>query len=219
VSAPISAKPFKDVANVHTNSAAITSILRLHSLYIISVSTDISWENPEVATWSCVELNIGIICASLPTLRALVSRLFPTIMPTKRPMRKYRFGSRKFTGQNGSGSDTSPAAKSKASESIHSGDIEHGFEDNAELKQIELEKRRLAQGSSAEQRPVETYCRAGTRSMLSTMSSPGLPRIEDGRKNDPFNIKVVTTTRQWVEYDSTDSLDKSPQKPEKAALH
>ncbi|KAF2834658.1 hypothetical protein M501DRAFT_943757, partial [Patellaria atrata CBS 101060] len=57
--------------------AGITSILRLHALYIVTISKDITWDNPGTAIWSCVELNVGIICASLPTLRALLTKFFP----------------------------------------------------------------------------------------------------------------------------------------------
>jgi hypothetical protein len=49
----------------------------------VSISTDITWDNPGTAIWSCVELNVGIICASLPALRALASRFFPTMFPSR----------------------------------------------------------------------------------------------------------------------------------------
>ncbi|KAF2454920.1 hypothetical protein BDY21DRAFT_373789 [Lineolata rhizophorae] len=64
--------------------ACITSILRLHALYVVSVSDDITWDNPGSAIWSSVELNTGIICACLPTLRALVARVFPRFFPAYR---------------------------------------------------------------------------------------------------------------------------------------
>ncbi|CAK3821424.1 Hypothetical predicted protein [Lecanosticta acicola] len=73
----------------------LLSILRLQSLYVISKSTDISWDNPLAATWSSLEVNVGIICAvsvisyqhnpeltgqqCIPTLKGLMSRLFPTL--------------------------------------------------------------------------------------------------------------------------------------------
>lgn len=57
--------------------ASLASVLRLHALHSLTVSTDITWDNPGTATWSCMELNIGIICASLPTLRAFFGRYFP----------------------------------------------------------------------------------------------------------------------------------------------
>lgn len=41
----------------------IISILRLQSLYVISKSTDVSWDNPLAAIWSSMEVNVGIICS------------------------------------------------------------------------------------------------------------------------------------------------------------
>lgn len=43
---------------------------------------DWSYYNTVPATWSSIEVNVGIICASLPPLRAFVSRLFPTLFGT-----------------------------------------------------------------------------------------------------------------------------------------
>lgn len=63
--------------------ASVVSVLRLWALYIVSVSTDITWDDPGAAIWSAVELNTGIICASLPALRALVSRYFPALFPSR----------------------------------------------------------------------------------------------------------------------------------------
>src|SRR5271155_524357 len=63
----------------------MTSILRLHSLYVISRSDDVTWDNVGAATWSSVELNVGIMCACLPTLRPLMNRLFPhALLSTQR---------------------------------------------------------------------------------------------------------------------------------------
>lgn len=63
-------------------SGCITSILRLHSLYIISKSKDITWDNVGAATWSSVELNVGIMCACLPTYRPILNRYFPRLLST-----------------------------------------------------------------------------------------------------------------------------------------
>lgn len=64
------------------NSVCIISILRLHSLYDASRSSDLTWDNAHSATWSCVEINVGISCASLPTLKACISRFFPRVFHT-----------------------------------------------------------------------------------------------------------------------------------------
>ena len=58
----------------------ITSILRLHSLWTISHSSDPTWENIDAASWSFVEVCTGIICSCLPTLRPLFSRFLPKLL-------------------------------------------------------------------------------------------------------------------------------------------
>ena len=55
----------------------IISILRLQSLLVFLHNSDISWHNPLAAIWSSLEVNIGILCSCLPTLKAMVSRYFP----------------------------------------------------------------------------------------------------------------------------------------------
>lgn len=59
-------------------STCIVSLLRLQSLYAISVSNDISWENCQAAIYSNLEVNIGIICCCLPSFRACINRLYPS---------------------------------------------------------------------------------------------------------------------------------------------
>ncbi|KAH7304656.1 hypothetical protein BKA65DRAFT_560415 [Rhexocercosporidium sp. MPI-PUGE-AT-0058] len=60
--------------------ACLFSVLRLHSLYVYSNSTDISWDNTNTAIWSIVEINVGIICSCLATLRPIISRCFPCVL-------------------------------------------------------------------------------------------------------------------------------------------
>jgi hypothetical protein len=55
----------------------IISILRLQSLLVFLQTTDISYHNPLAAIWSNLEVNIGIVCSCLPTLKAMVTRWFP----------------------------------------------------------------------------------------------------------------------------------------------
>ncbi|KAF2167882.1 hypothetical protein M409DRAFT_65944 [Zasmidium cellare ATCC 36951] len=57
----------------------VISILRLQSLYVISKSTDVSWDNPMAAIWSSMEVNVGIICSCIPTLKGLLTRMFPSL--------------------------------------------------------------------------------------------------------------------------------------------
>lgn len=64
-------------------SGCITSVLRLHSIYIVANSDDITWDNVGAATWSSIELNTAIICACLPTLKPVVNIVFPRLLGTR----------------------------------------------------------------------------------------------------------------------------------------
>ncbi|POS86072.1 hypothetical protein EPUL_002534 [Erysiphe pulchra] len=64
------------------HSAAIVSIWRLYALFIVSISNDISWDIAEMAIWSCIELNIGITCACVSTLKPLTCQFIPFIFRT-----------------------------------------------------------------------------------------------------------------------------------------
>ncbi|KEF61380.1 uncharacterized protein A1O9_02946 [Exophiala aquamarina CBS 119918] len=62
----------------------ITAILRLHALYIASISTDLTYDNVGAATWSSCELNVGIACSCIPALRPLISLIFPRLLTSTR---------------------------------------------------------------------------------------------------------------------------------------
>jgi hypothetical protein len=49
---------------------------------------DTSYFYPEVAAWSSLEINVGIICACLPTLKPIVDKMFPGLLhdPARRRM-------------------------------------------------------------------------------------------------------------------------------------
>ncbi|EOD45288.1 Integral membrane protein [Neofusicoccum parvum] len=76
----------------------VTSILRLRSLYAVADSTDTSYDNVDAAVWSNVEINVAIMCASLPTFKALVKRLFPHVLSTDPASRST--GNKYGTGPN-----------------------------------------------------------------------------------------------------------------------
>ena len=63
-------------------SVCLISILRLHTLRIASQTTDPTWDNEAAATWSILELNIGIICACLVCLKPLVAKYIPQFAST-----------------------------------------------------------------------------------------------------------------------------------------
>ncbi|KAF3171388.1 hypothetical protein TWF225_010567 [Orbilia oligospora] len=58
----------------------VVSILRLHALIVLESSQDPTWDQAATTCWSSIELNIAIICASLPTLRPVIRRIFPSLL-------------------------------------------------------------------------------------------------------------------------------------------
>ncbi|ODM19943.1 hypothetical protein SI65_04929 [Aspergillus cristatus] len=60
----------------------VTSSCRLVALKTIADSSDPTYDNAAAASWSAVECNVGIICACLPTLRPLISRMMPRLLST-----------------------------------------------------------------------------------------------------------------------------------------
>ncbi|OCL13370.1 hypothetical protein AOQ84DRAFT_283276, partial [Glonium stellatum] len=65
----------------------LTSMLRLHALYVLSKSKDPTWDQPATAYWSAIGLNTAIICACVPVLRPLVSRISPHFLSANRTQR------------------------------------------------------------------------------------------------------------------------------------
>ena len=60
-------------------SVTVVSILRLQSLVTFANSTNPTWDNWDVTDWSFIEVNVGIMCATLPTARLMLVRLFPVL--------------------------------------------------------------------------------------------------------------------------------------------
>ena len=63
-----------DHQNLRANkmdSVTLTSVLRLRTLLHFASSHNFTWDYVEAATWSTVVLHVGIITASLPSLRSL----------------------------------------------------------------------------------------------------------------------------------------------------
>jgi len=50
----------------------------------------------DIATWSNIEVNVGIICACMPTMRLILVRLFPVVMGST----IQRYGSAKSSSQS-----------------------------------------------------------------------------------------------------------------------
>ncbi|OCK81388.1 hypothetical protein K432DRAFT_351109 [Lepidopterella palustris CBS 459.81] len=56
----------------------IISMLRLKWMIQFANTTNVTWDYVPIGYWSTIEVDIGVICACLPALRALQVRLFPS---------------------------------------------------------------------------------------------------------------------------------------------
>ncbi|KAF2855331.1 hypothetical protein T440DRAFT_464603 [Plenodomus tracheiphilus IPT5] len=76
----------------------VVSILRLHALIVLVANLDDStWYSSTTAYWSAIEMNLTIVCASLPALKPLFINIIPG------------FGSRKGSGGYGTNSGRKPS--------------------------------------------------------------------------------------------------------------
>ncbi|KAK2627136.1 hypothetical protein QTJ16_003102 [Diplocarpon rosae] len=57
----------------------IISILRLTSLIHFASSTNPTRDFFDIALWSAIELDMGVLCVSIPTVRVLLVRIFPRL--------------------------------------------------------------------------------------------------------------------------------------------
>jgi hypothetical protein len=57
----------------------ISGAIRLYHSIQTNLSSDSPWDGYFFWSWSAVETNLGIICASIPPLKALVNRVFPNV--------------------------------------------------------------------------------------------------------------------------------------------
>ncbi|KUI55538.1 hypothetical protein VP1G_02965 [Cytospora mali] len=70
----------------------VISIVRLQSLITFANSSNATWDNLPVSLWSTIEINVGIICACMPTMRLLLLKMFPKLSSTYRNMSGYYAG-------------------------------------------------------------------------------------------------------------------------------
>jgi hypothetical protein len=58
----------------------VAASLRLYYSIRTNRSDDATWVGVDLSTWEGIELNLGIVCASVPCLKALVARVVPKLM-------------------------------------------------------------------------------------------------------------------------------------------
>ncbi|KAF2028186.1 hypothetical protein EK21DRAFT_114102 [Setomelanomma holmii] len=81
--------------------SCIASIVRLHSIKIYTESKDPFFDSVPINLWSMVEVNVGIYCASIPSLKAL----FSSSQRQRSRSGAYHYHSRERSGKTGTSGD------------------------------------------------------------------------------------------------------------------
>ena len=87
------------------SSVTVVSILRLQSLVHFAKSTNPTWDQWDVVNWSTIEINVGIMCACMPSMRIILVRLFPKVFGSSRGSSKQYSSNQKY-GSKSRGFDT-----------------------------------------------------------------------------------------------------------------
>lgn len=60
-------------------SVTVVSIMRLRFLITFGKGSNPTWDQSDVVDWSTIEVNVGMICASMPTMRLIFARFLPKL--------------------------------------------------------------------------------------------------------------------------------------------
>jgi len=82
------------------SSTCIISVIRIQSLSSRTDTRDYYWTAIAPACWSNVEINCGILCSCLTTLRPLARRVFPRFSSTKSDKGLYDLSGKPRTGRD-----------------------------------------------------------------------------------------------------------------------
>ncbi|KAH8682619.1 hypothetical protein BX600DRAFT_448936 [Xylariales sp. PMI_506] len=95
----------------------LVSILRLRSMIEFGSTVNVTQDYVEVGYWSTIEISIGITCACMPAIRALLVKLFPCVF-TATEYHQSTSGNNYVSGQ--SGHSRKAYNSSSAKQSAHS---------------------------------------------------------------------------------------------------
>ncbi|PHH87739.1 hypothetical protein CDD83_8458 [Cordyceps sp. RAO-2017] len=79
----------------------IVSILRLRSIVNFANSTNPTWEQYDIVVWSSIEVQVGLTCSCLPTIRLVLVRLWPRIFGVGSQIRSRSNGSQPVEARPG----------------------------------------------------------------------------------------------------------------------
>ncbi|KAK7181682.1 hypothetical protein DPSP01_013193 [Paraphaeosphaeria sporulosa] len=102
--------------------STIASIVRLHAIRIYTESTDPFYDSVPINLWSMVEVNIGIWCASIPSLRIILIRRRAATQAS-RSAGTYKYHSSGRSGAKDPGNSASGGSKNLESFDMGSVDL------------------------------------------------------------------------------------------------
>ncbi|KAI9150321.1 LOW QUALITY PROTEIN: Satratoxin biosynthesis SC0 cluster protein [Paramyrothecium foliicola] len=148
--------------------ACIMSIIRIHSLYQIGVAPPAKQSEVEgvnIAIWSGIEIYVGIMCASVPALKALGVRLIPKLLLSNLYARSRTPGGGRYVRQkNPSGDDSrhpSRTAGISSTETATSAKAQITIEQSFEMSTIRAEEMDLSRrNGTGQESGLEVSCYA-----------------------------------------------------------
>ncbi|KAJ3531754.1 hypothetical protein NM208_g8739 [Fusarium decemcellulare] len=148
----------------------IVSIIRLQFLVDLGSSHNPTYDQTEVSIWSTVEINVGIICASMPALRILLVRLFLVLGGSSYDSSKYN----NYGEQYGRKSHILSRSRARVEIPSQTGDSIHRPDHGG----IELQRTFKVQYSENDEQSLVTKDSAGTNRQQRLAESKTQPTNE-----------------------------------------
>ncbi|KAF5983137.1 integral membrane protein PTH11 [Fusarium bulbicola] len=149
----------------------VVSIIRLQFLVDLGSSHNPTYDQTDISIWSTVEINVGIICASMPALRVILVRLFPSLGGSSYDSSKYN----NYGEHYGRKSHIMSRSRARVELPSHTGDSIHAPEHGG----IELQRTFHVQYSENDEQSLVN----GERGAFNFVS------IEDKSESKPNNEK------------------------------
>jgi hypothetical protein len=68
---------YESLIHLPSDSVTIVSFLRLASIQKYASTSNPTWDQWDIVWWSTIEVEVGLICTCLPTMRLILVRIAP----------------------------------------------------------------------------------------------------------------------------------------------
>lgn len=183
-------------------STCIISVYRVTTLRAAANSSDPTWENTDAAIWSLLELAIGVLAASLPTLKPLFALALPRLfrstlarLSTDRQYRSDKYGGQSAHGARSRGRGASAAAVVGKGKGGGVGAVVYVEDFDGDMTALRGAEDRRSFGSAGRDIEMSAY-------QVSVSVTGGSPRAEswlDSVVRAPTGIHTTTIVTQRVD--------------------